>query len=147
MPGRVVVQWDKGRLRRYGIIKVDLLALGMMAVLEDTLKWRPKWTWDSFARTTGRYAALPEGRHHRMFQVESRAQMSSLPRMRPVCFYESWCRWPSSVRGPLFGKMVHPYLNRRQGRGEAGCLHPSLEPCCAGLSRPIFPGTVAAPWR
>src|SRR5258708_13321325 len=62
-----------------------------------------------------------------MFQVESRAQMSCLPRMKPKKFYDIVVQVAIIRPGPIVGKMMHPYLNRRQGYEEAACLHPSLE--------------------
>ena len=74
-----------------------------------------------------------------MFQVESRAQMSSLPRMRPQRFYDIVVQVAIIRPGPIVGKMVHPYLNRRQGREAPDCLHPSLEPVLQRtLGVPLF---------
>ena len=74
-----------------------------------------------------------------MFQVESRAQMASLPRMKPERFYDIVVQVAIIRPGPIVGKMVHPYLKRRQGREEADCLHPSLEPVLRRtLGVPLF---------
>ncbi len=133
MPGRVVVQWDKEDCADMGIVKVDLLGLGMMAVLEDTLKI----IYDNYGKQIdlGRlpaddpkiYDTLQKADTVGMFQVESRAQMSCLPRLRPKCFYDIVVQVAIIRPGPIVGKMVHPYLKRRQGREKAECLHPSLE--------------------
>ena len=133
MPGRVVVQWDKEDCADMGIVKVDLLGLGMMAVLEDTLEIIR----DNYGEEIdlGRlpaddpaiYDALQRADTVGLFQVESRAQMSCLPRLRPKCFYDIVVQVAIIRPGPIVGKMVHPYLKRRQGREKAECLHPSLE--------------------
>src|SRR6202011_3182150 len=74
-----------------------------------------------------------------MFQIESRAQMAFLPRMRPKCFYDLVVQVAIIRPGPIVGKMVHPYLKRRQGREPAECLHPSLEPVLERtLGVPLF---------
>jgi error-prone DNA polymerase len=145
MPGRVVVQWDKEDCADMGIIKVDLLGLGMMAVLEDTVKMVP----ESYHETVDLahlpqddpavFEALQKADTIGMFQVESRAQMSSLPRMKPKKFYDVVVQVALIRPGPIVGKMVHPYLNRRQGREKPDCLHPSLEPVLRRtLGVPLF---------
>jgi error-prone DNA polymerase len=145
MPGRVVVQWDKEDCADMGIIKVDLLGLGMMAVIEDAIKLIP----EVYGETVDIahlpqddptvLAALQRADTIGMFQVESRAQMASLPRMRPEKFYDIVVQVAIIRPGPIVGKMVHPYLNRRQGREEPNCLHPSLEPVLRRtLGVPLF---------
>ncbi len=145
MPGRVVVQWDKEDCADMGIIKVDLLGLGMMAVLEDTIKLVPEVYGEEvdLARLPPDdpdvYAALQTADTVGMFQVESRAQMASLPRMMPRRFYDIVVQVAIIRPGPIVGKMVHPYLNRRQGREVPDCLHPSLEPVLQRtLGVPLF---------
>jgi error-prone DNA polymerase len=133
MPGRVVVQWDKEDCADMGIVKVDLLGLGMMAVLEDTLEIIR----ENYGKKIdlGRlpaddptiYNTLTKADTVGMFQIESRAQMACLPRLRPKCFYDIVVQVAIIRPGPIVGKMVHPYLKRRQGREKAECLHPSLE--------------------
>jgi error-prone DNA polymerase len=145
LPGRVVVQWDKEDCADMGIIKVDLLGLGMMAVLEDTLAL--------IRRHYGQevdlahlppddpqvYAALQRADTIGMFQVESRAQMSCLPRLRPRCFYDLVVEVAIIRPGPIVGNMVHPYLKRRQGREPVTYPHPSLEPVLKRtLGVPLF---------
>jgi error-prone DNA polymerase len=133
MPGRVVVQWDKEDCADMGIIKVDLLGLGMMAVIHDCLKLVPEvyGTEVDLAHLPPEdpsvFEALQKADTIGMFQVESRAQMSSLPRMKPRNFYDVVVQVAIIRPGPIVGKMVHPYLNRRQGREAPDCLHPSLE--------------------
>jgi error-prone DNA polymerase len=145
MPGRVVTQWDKEDCADMGIIKVDLLGLGMMAALEDCLKLIPEAYGEHV--DLGRlppddpavYQALQKADTIGMFQVESRAQMACLPRMKPRRFYDIVVQVAIIRPGPIVGKMVNPYLNRRQGREEADCLHPSLEPVLRRtLGVPLF---------
>jgi error-prone DNA polymerase len=133
MPGRVVVQWDKEDCADMGIIKVDLLGLGMMAVIEECLDLIPK-VYDEKVDLAqlpqddpAVFEALQKADTIGMFQVESRAQMSSLPRMMPRRFYDIVVQVAIIRPGPIVGKMVHPYLNRRQGREAPDCLHPLLE--------------------
>jgi len=145
MPGRVVVQWDKDDCADLGLIKVDLLGLGMMAVLEETLERIHKSYCEDVdlahlpADDPETYTALQRADTIGMFQVESRAQQSVLPRMNPSRFYDVVVQVGIIRPGPIVGKMVHPYLNRRQGREPAECLHPSLEPVLRRtLGVPIF---------
>ncbi len=145
MPGRVVVQWDKEDCADMGIIKVDLLGLGMMAVLEDTIRLVPEVYGEEVDLAhlppddPAVYAALQTADTVGMFQVESRAQMASLPRMMPRRFYDIVVQVAIIRPGPIVGKMVHPYLNRRQGREVPDCLHPSLEPVLQRtLGVPLF---------
>jgi error-prone DNA polymerase len=140
MPGRVVVQWDKEDCADMGIIKVDLLGLGMMAVIEDCLKLVPEVDLARLpADDPAVFKALQKADTIGMFQVESRAQMSALPRMMPRRFYDIVVQVAIIRPGPIVGKMVHPYLNRRQGREAPDCLHPSLEPVLKRtLGVPLF---------
>ena len=145
MPGRVVVQWDKEDCADMGIIKVDLLGLGMMAVIHDCLKLVPEVYGEEIDLAhlppddPAVFEALQKADTIGMFQVESRAQMSSLPRMKPRNFYDIVVQVAIIRPGPIVGKMVHPYLNRRQGREAADCLHPSLEPALRRtLGVPLF---------
>jgi len=140
MPGRVVVQWDKEDCADMGIIKVDLLGLGMMAVIEDCLKLVPEVDLAHLPPDDPAvFEALQKADTIGMFQVESRAQQASLPRMRPERFYDIVVQVAIIRPGPIVGKMVHPYLNRRQGRERPDCLHPSLEPVLQRtLGVPLF---------
>ena len=140
MPGRVVVQWDKEDCADLGIIKVDLLGLGMMAVLEECLQMCPEVDLAQLPPDDQAvFDALQKADTIGMFQVESRAQMSCLPRMKPVRFYDIVVQVAIIRPGPIVGKMVHPYLNRRQGREKVDCLHPSLEPVLQRtLGVPLF---------
>jgi error-prone DNA polymerase len=145
MPGRVVVQWDKEDCADMGIIKVDLLGLGMMAVLEECLDLIPRHYGEGVDLAhlppddPAVYHALQRADTIGMFQVESRAQMSCLPRLRPRRFYDIVVQVAIIRPGPIVGKMVHPYLRRRQGREPADCLHPLLEPVLRRtLGVPLF---------
>jgi error-prone DNA polymerase len=133
MPGRVVIEWDKEDCADLGLIKVDLLGLGMMAVLEGSLELirehypEPVDLAHLPQDDEKVYAALQKADTIGLFQVESRAQMSCLPRLKPKKFYDIVVQVAIIRPGPIVGKMLHPYLNRRQGYEEAACLHPSLE--------------------
>ena len=145
MPGRVVVQWDKEDCADMGIIKVDLLGLGMLAVLEECLPLIRETYHEEVDLAhlppddPQVYGALQKADTIGLFQVESRAQMSCLPRMRPKKFYDIVVQVAIIRPGPIVGKMLHPYLRRRQGREKAECLHPMLEPVLARtLGVPLF---------
>jgi error-prone DNA polymerase len=145
MPGRVVVQWDKEDCADMGIVKVDLLGLGMMAVLEESLQIiRQNYGTEVDlshlpADDSEVYKTLCKADTVGMFQIESRAQMACLPRLQPKCFYDIVVQVAIIRPGPIVGKMVHPYLKRRQGREPAQCLHPSLEPVLwRTLGVPLF---------
>src|SRR6059036_3762015 len=144
MPGRVVVQWDKDDCAGLGIVKVDLLGLGMMSVIQDSL---------TLVRETGGevdlarlppddpavYRSLQEADTIGVFQVESRAQMATLPRVRPERFYDLVVQVAIIRPGPIVGDMVHPYIRRRRGREPVTYPHPSLEPILRRtLGVPLF---------
>jgi error-prone DNA polymerase len=145
MPGRVVVQWDKEDCADLGLIKVDLLGLGMMAVLEESIELIR----DSYHEEVDLahlpqddeavYAALQKADTIGLFQVESRAQMSCLPRLKPRKFYDIVVQVAIIRPGPIVGNMVHPYLKRRQGREPVVYAHPLLEPALRRtLGVPLF---------
>jgi error-prone DNA polymerase len=145
MPGRVVVQWDKEDCADLSIIKVDLLGLGMMAAIEEMITlvhgaYHEEVDLAQLPQDDQQvYAALQDADTIGMFQVESRAQMASLPRLRPERFYDVVVQVALIRPGPIVGKMVHPYLRRRQGREAPDCLHPSLEPVLRRtLGVPLF---------
>jgi mono/diheme cytochrome c family protein len=180
MPGRVVVQWDKDDCADMGIVKVDLLGLGMMAAIQDALvlvngeapttinaetaeRAENSWLEQSFEKASSAisassalnrrvvdlahlpqddpavYRMLTEADTIGVFQVESRAQMATLPRLKPVCFYDIVVQVAIIRPGPIVGQMVHPYLNRRAGREPVRYPHPSLEPILARtLGVPLF---------
>ncbi len=149
MPNRVVVQWDKDDCADMGIVKVDLLGLGMMSVLQDALELVNTHHRDSAPHDLdlahlppddpGVYRMLQEADTIGIFQVESRAQMATLPRLRPQCFYDIVVEVAIIRPGPIVGQMVHPYLKRRQGVEPVIYPHPSLEPILARtLGVPLF---------
>ena len=145
MPGRVVVQWDKEDCADMGIIKVDLLGLGMMAALEDCITLihdHYKEDVELAMLPAGDpvvYGALQKADTVGMFQIESRAQMSCLPRLHPMRFYDIVVQVAIIRPGPIVGKMVNPFLLRRQGRQPVTYPHPSLEPVLERtLGVPLF---------
>jgi error-prone DNA polymerase len=132
MHGRTVVQWDKEDCADLGIIKVDLLGLGMMAVLKDCLELIPRHYGDQvdlaqLPEDDEVYHTLREADTVGMFQIESRAQMASLPRNRPEKFYDLVVQVAIIRPGPIVGQMMHPYMRRRQGKEKPVCPHPLLE--------------------
>jgi error-prone DNA polymerase len=145
MPGRVVVQWDKDDCADMKILKIDLLGLGMMAVLEDTIELVRKHYGEEV-----KLAHLPKGDHDvyealqkadtvGLFQVESRAQMATLPRMRPTEFYDIVVQVAIIRPGPIVGKMLNPYLRRRLGLDAVDYMHPELKPVLKRtLGIPLF---------
>jgi len=144
MPGRSVIQWDKEDCADMGLIKVDLLGLGMMAVLKNSIELIPR-----HYKKEIDIAALPEdplvyqtlckADTVGMFQVESRAQMASIPHNAPVRFYDLVVQVAIIRPGPIVGKMMHPYMRRRQGKEEVTYPHPSLEPVLKRtLGVPLF---------
>jgi error-prone DNA polymerase len=144
MPGRTVVQWDKEDCADLGIIKVDLLGLGMMAVLKDCLEMIPQHYGDQIdlaqlPEDDEVYRTLQEADTVGMFQVESRAQMASLPRNKPEKFYDLVVQVAIIRPGPIVGQMMHPYMRRRQGKEKPVCPHPMLEQVLARtLGVPLF---------
>jgi error-prone DNA polymerase len=147
MPGRVVVQWDKDDCADMGMMKIDLLGLGMMAVIEEALSTinrrrpgqPPLGLWNLPQDDPGVYRLLQQADTMGVFQVESRAQMATLPRLRPERFYDLVVEVAIIRPGPIVGKMVHPYLNRRAGREPVVYPHPSLEPILKRtLGVPLF---------
>ena len=145
MPGRVVVQWDKEDCADLGIIKVDLLGLGMMAAVEECITLiRDHYKEEvDLAKLPADdptvYDALQKADTVGMFQIESRAQMSCLPRLRPTHFYDIVVQVAIIRPGPIVGQMVNPFLMRRQGRQPVAYPHPSLEPVLERtLGVPLF---------
>jgi error-prone DNA polymerase len=145
MPGRVVIQWDKEDCADLGLIKVDLLGLGMLAALEEAIP--------IVRRCEGKevdlahlpqddplvYKMLNEADTIGMFQVESRAQMASLPRHAPKCFYDIVVQVAIIRPGPIVGGMIRPFFDRRQGKVPVEYPHPCLEPILKRtLGVPLF---------
>ena len=120
-----------------GIVKIDLLGLGMMAVLKDSLAlirehWREEIDLGELPPDEPLvYETLQKGDTIGMFQVESRAQMATLPRLKPKNFYDLIVEVAIIRPGPIVGDMVHPYLARRTGKEPVVPLHPLLEPVLA----------------
>jgi error-prone DNA polymerase len=145
MPGRTVVQWDKEDCADMGLVKIDLLGLGMMAVMKDCLDLIPKHYGKEVslahlpADDPEVYAVLRRADTVGMFQVESRAQMASIPRNAPTKFYDLVVQVAIIRPGPIVGKMMHPYMRRRQGREPVTYPVPSLEPVLKRtLGVPLF---------
>src|SRR2546430_3691643 len=144
MPGRVVAQWDKDDCEDLGIVKVDLLGLGMMSVMQDAFE---------LCRERGRpldLAHIPkdDAKTFEMmqtadtigvFQIESRAQMATLPRLKPKCFYDVVIEVAIIRPGPIQGDMVHPYLARRAGKEAVTYFDDRLKPVLERtLGVPLF---------
>ncbi|MGH9453890.1 MAG: error-prone DNA polymerase, partial [Terriglobia bacterium] len=144
-PGRVVAQWDKDDCADMKIVKIDLLGLGMMAVLEDTLQlihkhYREPVDLAHLPQDDPEvYKTLQKADTVGMFQIESRAQMSCLPRLKPERFYDIVVQVAIIRPGPIVGNMMHPYLRRRQKREPVTYPHPSLQPVLERtLGVPLF---------
>ncbi len=144
MPGRNVVQWDKEDCADMGLIKIDLLGLGMMAVLKDCVELIPKY-YDrkvdiaQIPQDPEVYESLCRADTVGLFQVESRAQMASLPRNNPDRFYDLVVQVAIIRPGPIVGQMMNPYMLRRQKRQEITYPHPLLEPVLKRtLGVPLF---------
>ena len=145
MPGRVVIQWDKDDCADLGIIKVDLLGLGMLAAIEEMIPTiaRHENVEVDLAHLPeddpAAYKMLNEADTIGMFQVESRAQMASLPRNAPKKFYDIVVQVAIIRPGPIVGGMIKPFFDRRQGRAEVEYPHPCLEPILKRtLGVPLF---------
>ncbi|MEA2693438.1 MAG: error-prone polymerase [Acidobacteriota bacterium] len=145
MPGRVVVQWDKEDCADLGIIKVDLLGLGMLNALEEMvplIRTREGVHVDLAHLPPDDpkvYRMLQEADTVGVFQVESRAQMASLPRNHPKHFYDLVIQVAIIRPGPIVGNLANPYFERRAGRQPVTYPHPSMEPILARtLGIPLF---------
>lgn len=145
MPGRVVVQWDKDDCADLGLIKVDLLGLGMMAVLKDSIElirdhYREEVDLAHLPQDCPDvYDMIRKADTIGMFQIESCAQMASLPRNNPTRFYDLVTQVALIRPGPIVGKMTSPYLKRRQGKERVTYAHPSLKPVLERtLGVPLF---------
>jgi error-prone DNA polymerase len=121
MPDRSVIQWDKDDLESLGLLKVDVLALGMLSVIRRALGFVSERRGERFdmqdvpAEDEATYAMISRADTVGVFQIESRAQMSMLPRLRPRTFYDLVIEVAIVRPGPIQGGAVHPYLRRRQG--------------------------------
>ena len=133
MPDRTVIQWDKEDIEALGLLKIDILALGMLTAIHrcfDLIRGHqgidlcmqavPK-------EDSATYQMLCDADSVGVFQIESRAQMAMLPRLRPRCFYDLVIEIAIVRPGPIQGGMVHPYLKRRQGLEEVSYPHPDIK--------------------
>ena len=133
MPDRTVIQWDKEDLEAMNLLKVDVLALGMLTALHKALdhvhEYDPaiKNLEDIPREDKATYDMLSRGDSIGVFQVESRAQMSMLPRLKPACFYDLVVEIAIVRPGPIQGDMVHPYLRRRDGIDPVTYESPDIE--------------------
>ncbi len=145
MPDRTVIQWDKDDLETLGLLKVDVLALGMLTAIRKALEltsghrgW-PRRVQDIPAEDRATYDMICRGETVGVFQIESRAQMSMLPRLRPRCFYDLVIEVAIIRPGPIQGGMVHPYLRRRADPAAVTYPSPALaEVLRRTLGVPIF---------
>jgi len=145
MPGRTVLQWDKDDCAYAGLVKFDLLGLGMLAALRDCFELVEhahgvRWTLESIPQEdAGVYAMLQAADTVGVFQVESRAQMATLPRLRPERFYDLVIEVALIRPGPIQGGSVHPYMRRRHGDEPPDLPHPSMRRALAKtLGVPLF---------
>jgi len=144
MEDRSVLQWDKDDCASAGLVKFDLLGLGMLTMLHlavDLVREHEGVEVDlaTIPQEPEVYALLCAADTVGVFQVESRAQMATLPRLRPECFYDLVVEVALIRPGPIQGGSVHPYLRRRNGQEEVTYPHPSLEPCLKKtLGVPLF---------
>ncbi|HEY8482945.1 MAG TPA: OB-fold nucleic acid binding domain-containing protein, partial [Spirillospora sp.] len=145
MPGRSVLQWDKDDCAAAGLVKFDLLGLGMLSALRETFDLvRDHHARDLALHTVppddpAVYDMLCDADTVGVFQVESRAQMATLPRLKPREFYDLVVEVALIRPGPIQGGSVHPYLRRRKGLEPATCPHPLMEPALSRtLGVPLF---------
>ena len=145
MANRTVIQWDKDDIDIVGFIKVDLLSLGMLTAIRKSFDLVEKHCNQTVCLSSvpnddvGTYDMICQADTIGVFQIESRAQMSMLPRMRPRCFYDLVIQVSIVRPGPIQGGMVHPYLRRRRGEEPITYAHPSLEPILKRtMGVPIF---------
>jgi error-prone DNA polymerase len=124
MPERTVIQWDKDDLEELGLMKVDVLGLGMLSAIRRSFKLIEKFSGRRLTLATvpaedaGVYEMICRADTMGVFQIESRAQMAMLPRLRPRCYFDLVIEVAIVRPGPIQGDMVHPYLRRREGREE-----------------------------
>ncbi len=144
MPGRVVAQWDKDDCEDLGIVKVDLLGLGMMSVLQDAFelcreRGRPLDLAHIPNDDAATFEMMQKADTIGVFQIESRAQMATLPRMKPKCFYDIVIEVAIIRPGPIQGDMVHPYLARRAEKEKVSYFDERLKPVLERtLGVPLF---------
>jgi error-prone DNA polymerase len=145
MEKRTVIQWDKDDIDLVGLIKIDLLGLGMLTMIQEGLRLVREHRGINI--DIGRldmsdpaiYNMLQKADTVGVFQVESRAQMNILPKLLPTCFYDIIVSIAIVRPGPIQGNIIHPYLRRRRGEEQVVYLHPSLEPILKRtLGVPLF---------
>jgi error-prone DNA polymerase len=156
MRDRTVVQWDKDDLQDLGLIKIDLLGLGMLSLLREAFTiyrrcvarddpWLPVAIGRDLelhtipANDEATYAMMQRADTVGVFQIESRAQQSMLPRLKPTCFYDIVMQVAIIRPGPIQGEMIHPFLRRRSGMEPVSYPHPKLKPVLERtLGVPLF---------
>jgi error-prone DNA polymerase len=145
MPGRTVIQWNKDDAATRGLVKIDLLGLGMLTLLQEAIRLVELHHGErlDLARIPmddpDVYALLQQADTVGVFQVESRAQMNTLPRLKPRTFHDLVVEVALIRPGPIQGEMVHPYLRRRAGEEPVTYPHPLLEPILSRtLGVPLF---------
>lgn len=144
MEGRSVLQWDKDDCAQVGLVKFDLLGLGMLSALHEMVDLAKEFHGIEvdlalLAQEEGVYEMLSRADTVGVFQVESRAQMATLPRLKPRCFYDLVVEVALIRPGPIQGGSVHPYIRRRNGLEPVTYLHPLLEKSLSKtLGIPLF---------
>ncbi len=144
MEGRTVLQWDKDDCAAAGLVKFDLLGLGMLSMLHHAVDLIHESTGNEVDLATipqdpAVYEMLSRADSVGVFQVESRAQMATLPRLKPRCFYDLVVEVALIRPGPIQGGSVHPYIRRRNGEEEVTYLHPLMKPALEKtLGVPLF---------
>jgi error-prone DNA polymerase len=145
MPGRTVLQWDKDDCAAIGLVKFDLLGLGMLSAIRYTFELIEDWYGVRYELATIPkeaacvYDMVCAADTVGVFQIESRAQMVTLPRLRPRCFYDLVIEVALIRPGPIQGDSVHPYIRRRHGREPVTYIHPAVKPALERtLGIPLF---------
>nr|WP_315233086.1 error-prone DNA polymerase [uncultured Albidiferax sp.] len=145
MDNRTTIEWDKDDIDALGLLKVDVLALGMLTAIHRSLNFISQWRGYAFTRQhikegdAATYGMCCAADTIGVFQIESRAQQSMLPRLRPRCYYDLVVQVAIVRPGPIQGGMVHPYLRRRQGLEPAQSPNPALGPALdRTMGVPIF---------
>ena len=150
MAERTVIQWDKDDLESLGLMKVDVLGLGMMSAIRRSLQMlssdtRTMTLADIPRDDAATYSMLQKADSVGVFQVESRAQMNMLPRLKPACYYDLVVQVAIVRPGPIHGDMVHPYLKRRHGEEQPSYPMAALKPILERtLGIPLFQEQVIA---
>jgi error-prone DNA polymerase len=133
MRDRTIIQWDKDDLQELGLIKIDLLGLGMLSLLREAFALHRRCFGSDLslhaipANDKPTYEMISRADTVGVFQIESRAQQSMLPRMKPTCFYDIVMQVAIIRPGPIQGQMVHPFLRRRAGLEQVTYPHPKLK--------------------